>query len=86
MTVYFSIIKLQNRLTEDEARELIIETSPLPFDEIDLEWIVKTSRWPCKLQKLGHERLLALKAKESDDNWKERGLEQIEPLNYLLEV
>jgi transcriptional regulator with XRE-family HTH domain len=83
--INFSTIKLQKPLTEDEARELIVKTSPLHFDEVDLEWIVKTSRWPCKLQKLGHELLLALRAKEWDDSWKERGLEQIEPLNYLLE-
>ncbi len=71
-------------LTEVEARELI-GSSPKPFEREDTEWILAHSgRWPCLLQILCHVRLAALDDGETDTAWRERGLQQLSPFEYLL--
>jgi hypothetical protein len=71
-------------LTEAEARELVA-SSPMPFPESDVAWILSESgRWPFLLQILCQERLTALQQGESNETWKETGLNQIAPYNYLL--
>jgi hypothetical protein len=72
-------------LTEAEARELIA-SSPIPFAEEDIEWILTQSQChPLLLQILCRERLFLLEERETDDGWREEGLQQIEPFTKLLE-
>jgi len=84
-------------LSEAEARELIA-SSPIPFPQSDVEWILVRSKcWPILLQILCRERLFTLEdcatvcATDSvtdgavDDAWREEGLRQIEPFRHLLE-
>ena len=72
-------------LTEVEARELIA-SSPIPFPEDDIKWILDQSgRWPMLLQILCRERLFTLEDGETEDNWREEGLQQMRPFLDLLE-
>lgn len=72
-------------LTETEARELIV-SSPIPFTDEDVEWILRQSCcWPLLLQILCTERLFSLEQGETDDNWREEGLRQIKPFADLLD-
>ncbi|MFN8486117.1 MAG: TIR domain-containing protein [Caldilineaceae bacterium] len=72
-------------ITEVEARELIA-SSPLPFPDEDIAWILaQSARWPILLQALCRERLLALESGETDDAWRAEGLRQMEPFRHLLE-
>ncbi|MDJ0707008.1 MAG: hypothetical protein QNJ46_27350 [Leptolyngbyaceae cyanobacterium MO_188.B28] len=71
-------------LTDAEARELIA-SSPIPFPEADIEWILNQSnRWPILLQILCRERLFSLEEEEVGDDWREEGLQQIQPFIHLL--
>ncbi|HLO86740.1 MAG TPA: ATP-binding protein [Nostocaceae cyanobacterium] len=66
-------------LTEAEAWELIA-SSPIAFSEVDVEWILRESKcWPLLLQILCRERLFSLEEGETDNNWREEGLRQIQP-------
>ena len=66
-------------LTEAEARELIA-SSPIPFSEADVEWILEKSKcWPLLLQIICRERLFSLEEGETDDSWQEEALRQIKP-------
>ncbi|HLP87406.1 MAG TPA: ATP-binding protein [Nostocaceae cyanobacterium] len=70
-------------LTEAEARELIT-SSPIPFSEVDIEWILQESKcWPLLLQILCRERLFSLEEGETDDSWREEALRQIQPFVNL---
>lgn len=72
-------------MTETDARDLIA-SSPIPFPDEDVEWILAQSgRWPILLQVLCRERLLALEDGETDDAWRAEGLRQMEPFRHLLE-
>lgn len=71
--------------SEADARALIA-SSPLPFPEADIAWILAESgRWPILLQILCRERLLTLEDGEAGTNWREDGLRQTTPFRYLLE-
>ena len=71
-------------LTETESRELIA-SSPIPFPEADVTWILSQSgRWPGLLQILCQERLMALQRAEVSEDWRESGLSNIAPYRYLL--
>jgi transcriptional regulator with XRE-family HTH domain len=73
-------------MTEAEARELIA-SSPIPFPVEDIEWILTQSQcWPLLLQILCRERLFSLEDGEMGDNWREEGLQQIQPFIHLLET
>ncbi|BAY25341.1 hypothetical protein NIES2100_51470 [Calothrix sp. NIES-2100] len=70
--------------TEQEARELIA-SSPIPFDDEDVEWILKQSQClPILLQILCRERLFTLEEGE-DENWREEALRQMKPFSHLLD-
>ncbi|MEG4287310.1 ATP-binding protein, partial [Microcoleus sp. A006_D1] len=70
-------------MTEAEARELI-GSSPIPFADEDVEWILNQSKcWPLLLQILCRERLFSLEEEETGDNWREEGLEQLKPFADL---
>lgn len=70
-------------LKEEEARELIA-SSPIPFPDEDVEWILGQSQGvPLLLQILCRECLFHLEDGDTDD-WREEGLQQIEPFNHLL--
>ncbi len=72
-------------LTEPESRELI-GSSPVPFDTGDVEWILAQSRgWPILLQVLCRERLAALEANETGEQWREDALVQMRAFGHLLE-
>lgn len=81
----FSYIAYLEALTEIEARELIV-SSPIPFTDEDIEWILTQSCcWPMLLQILCRERLFNLEEGENDDNWCEEGLRQMKPFSDLLD-
>ena len=70
-------------MTETEARELIA-SSPIPFPDGDIEWIlIQSGRWPLLLQILCRERLFSLEEGESGDDWREVGLEQLKPFTHF---
>ncbi|MEG4996789.1 ATP-binding protein [Microcoleus sp. B4-D4] len=70
-------------MTESEARELI-SSSPIPFPDEDVEWILNQSKcWPLLLQILCRERLFSLEEGETGDDWQEEGLEQLKPFADL---
>ena len=72
-------------LTDIEARELI-GSSPIPFTEEDIEWIISQSqRLPLLLQILSRERLFSLEDGETDEDWQQEGIRQIEQFRFLLE-
>jgi hypothetical protein len=69
-------------LTEKEARELIA-SSPISFDDDDVEWILTQSQClPILLQILCRERLFTLEEGEDDENWREEAIRQIKPFSY----
>ncbi len=71
-------------LTEPEARDLV-SNSPISFPESDVEWILAQSgRWPILLQVLCRERLITLEEGDASQAWREDGLRQITPFQYLL--
>ena len=73
-------------LTETEARELIA-SSPIPFPDDDVEWILTQSRClPLLVQILCRERLFSLEEGETNENWREEGLRQIARFAHLLET
>ncbi len=80
----FGYIAYIEALTEEAARELIA-SSPKPFPQEDIEWILTESqRQALLLQILCRERLFSLEEGETDDNCREEGLRQIEPFKDLL--
>jgi energy-coupling factor transporter ATP-binding protein EcfA2 len=85
---FFSIFAYSARLgplTEAEALELI-GSSPLPLPPDDIDWILSHSRcWPLLVQILCRERLIALEEGETSVAWREEGLRQIAPFQYLLD-
>jgi hypothetical protein len=71
-------------LSQTAARDLIA-SSPKPFNPKDIEWILVHSQgWPVLLQILCDTRLSALEAGQSDNLWREEGVQRIAPLQYLL--
>lgn len=71
-------------LQEAEARSLIA-SSPQPFAEADVTWLLAQSGlWPSLLQMLCKTRLLALEEGQRGDEWQAEGLQAIEPFRYLL--
>lgn len=66
-------------LTEEASRELIA-SSPIPFSEEDIQWILQESKGlPYLLQILCRERLFSLEEGETGNEWQEEGLQQIAP-------
>ncbi|MCC3405227.1 MAG: ATP-binding protein [Microcoleus sp. PH2017_10_PVI_O_A] len=73
-------------MTEAEARELI-GSSPIPFADEDIEWILTQSKcWPLLLQILCRERLFSLEDGVIGDDWHEEGLEQLKPFAELQSI
>ncbi|AUI67253.1 helix-turn-helix domain-containing protein [Beggiatoa leptomitoformis] len=71
-------------LTETEALALI-HSSPLPFPEDDVAWIMAQSGlWPALLQILCHARLTALQENQTNSAWQTEGLKRMTPYRYLL--
>ena len=71
-------------LTELEALELIT-SSPIPFPDNDVEWILAESkRWPILIQVLCREKLSDLEANKSNEAWREEGKRQMLPFRHLL--
>jgi DNA-binding SARP family transcriptional activator len=85
---FFNILgytALLGSLSEPEARELV-SSSPLPFSEPDVEWILEQSnRWPILLQVLSRERLLALEEGETGSGWRDDALRQMLPFKRMLD-
>lgn len=80
----FGYTKELEPLTEVEARELIA-SSPLPFPDKNVEWILEQSGcWPLLLQILCRECLFSLEDEETGYDWYQEGLKQIEPFTQLL--
>ncbi len=74
-----------DELEENEALELI-NSSPIPFPEQDVAWILEQSgRWPALLQILCHSRLTALEENNHSDRWQKEALRRLQPYKYLLE-
>ena len=68
----------------DEGAKNLIATAPIKFVSRDVDWILAESgRWPMPLQILCRERLLALSEGETDDDWREEALRQLEPLRRM---
>lgn len=64
--------------SEEEARSLIT-SAPVPFPEVDVEWILQQSgRWPMPLQILCRERLLSLNETDGAE-WRADALRQVAP-------
>ena len=73
-------------MTEPDARELI-GSSPIPFPDEDVEWILtKSECWPLLLQILCRERLFSLEEGETGDDWRKEGLEQLKPFADLKSI
>ncbi|WP_190805340.1 ATP-binding protein [Leptolyngbya sp. FACHB-261] len=71
-------------LLEPEAHALIA-SSPIPFPDADIEWILtQSSGWPILLQILCRERLFSLEEGDLSDDWREEGLQQLKPFAHLL--
>jgi len=69
---------------ETEARQLIA-SSPQPFHEADVEWILTNSGgWPFLIQLLCDVRFEALTEGEAGNAWQVEGLRRITPFRYLL--
>jgi DNA-binding CsgD family transcriptional regulator len=64
-------------LEEAEARELIA-SSPRPFAEDDVEWMLtKSEGWPYALQILCRGRLASLESNDTGDDWRDDALRQV---------
>ncbi|NTU82337.1 MAG: hypothetical protein HGA45_23675 [Chloroflexales bacterium] len=73
-------------LSEPEARALVA-CAPIVFADVDIEWILARSEsWPLLLQILCRERLAALEAGETGEEWRAEGLRQLSPFRHLLEA
>lgn len=71
--------------TEAEALELIA-SSPQPFENKDIKWILAESDcWPVLLQILCHSRLTALEEDRHNNAWQKEALRRMKPYRYLLE-
>jgi DNA-binding SARP family transcriptional activator len=71
-------------LSESESHELIA-SSPMPFPEADVEWILAESgRWPILLQILCRERLLSLEDGLSGPDWRDDARRQAAPFREAL--
>jgi hypothetical protein len=80
----FAYTGLLGPLKETEARQLIA-SSPIPFPADDVDWILNQSqRWPLLIQILSRERLLTLQEGNEGTEWREEGLRQLVPFQYLL--
>lgn len=72
-------------LVEQEALALIA-SSPLPFAEADVAWILEQSGcWPALIQILSHARLIALEEGRDGEHWKKEAIRRMAPYRYLLE-
>lgn len=70
-------------LTDPEARELIA-SSPRPFNEADVDWILTQSGgWPYLLQILCYARLAALQEGQTGPAWQREATRQMAPYWYL---
>lgn len=68
----------------DEALELV-QSSPLPFPEDDIEWILAESDlWPCLLQIFCNARLNALQEGDEGSGWKPQALKWAEHFRGLM--
>jgi hypothetical protein len=73
-------------LTQAEARELIA-SSPIPFTDEDIEWILTQSCcFPLLLQILCMERLFSLEDGDNSNDWRDEGLRQMQPFAHLLKT
>lgn len=73
-------------LDEAAARELIA-SSPQPFEQADVDWILGQSKgWPALLQILCDTCLTFMEEGRSGHAWREEGLSRIGPWLYLLEA
>lgn len=73
-------------LKESEAQELIA-SSPIPISQNDADWVLAQSKcWPILLQILCRERVAALEEGQSDEEWRQAGLKQMQPFRHLLEI
>ena len=71
-------------LTQEESLELI-GSSPIPFSESDVAWMLEQSQgWPSLLQILCHTRLTALEEGRKDASWQKEALRRMHPYLYLL--
>lgn len=71
-------------LSPAESRQLIA-SSPIPFSEADIEWILEQSGgWPILVQILSRERFLSLLEDSSDDEWRTAAVEQMMPFRHLI--
>jgi hypothetical protein len=71
-------------LTSSEALELAA-SSPKPFPEADLQWILAESgRHPCLLQLLCDARLTAIEEDQPEELWKKEGTKRISRFRHLL--
>jgi DNA-binding SARP family transcriptional activator len=79
---FFNIFGYMARLgpfSREEALALI-HSSPLPFADDDVEWILAQSEgWPILLQILCRERLFALEEGDSSPAWRSEALHQLAP-------
>ncbi len=83
--IFGQVLKLA-AFTEDEARQLIA-SSPLPFPDDDVEWIIVASGcWPSLLQILCQTCLTAIEEGHEDDSWRAEGLRNIAPYRHLLQA
>lgn len=82
----FGYTTILGPLMEAEAHALIA-SSPIPFPDEDIAWILDRSGcWPLLLQLLCREHLAALEEDETGAGWRAEGLRQIAPFRHLLEV
>ncbi|MEM9216777.1 MAG: AAA family ATPase [Cyanobacteria bacterium P01_F01_bin.150] len=80
----FGYTKTLGPFTEAEAQEFIDYVN-LPLSQEDIDWLREHSgRSPLLLQILCRERMFSLEEGETDDDWHEEGLKQIQPFIDLL--
>jgi hypothetical protein len=85
---FFNIFgHVQNLGPFNDAEALaLINSSPHPFNNKDIEWIIAQSHyWPALLQILCHSRLIALEENRQDNSWQTEALQRIKPYRYLFE-
>lgn len=69
----------------NEAVELV-SASPVPFSDLDTDWILEHSgHWPFLIQILCQELLFNLEEEDTENEWKKEGIQRIEPFKYLLD-